>query len=329
MAKPNLFLAAVIAGMLAGVLPLGAQQNELRCFIMDPDVEGMTNIRATPGGKVIAQVEPNEYYELTAIYQPGSSWWKIKDAMVEDYGQEIKFPSKEAWIHRSVLALGTDNGDGHYRILRTEPRADAPKAGTVREFNAVLRPLEMSTDGKWVKVKYEEGKLTGWIEVSWTRADAFEPGDGYDFPNLNVYAIPDKDVSLLPAPGSGKKTYVMKKGKAYELLVAKPKDGWWEVLQESITCDGDYIDLPESSWVPSSDICMRIADQENKLDSVPVYSQAKEQSKQAGSLKIGTEVHPLDVKGQWPIWVKVVAADGSGLTGWINYSYLSWELPSR
>ena len=311
--------------LLAGILPLSAQQ-ELPCFINDPDVEGKTNIRDRPGGKVIIQVDASDFYQITVYVQPGS-WWRIKGSALESYEGTLTLPAGEAWIHRSVLALGTDNSDGHYRFLRTEPRADAPKAGIVREFNAVVRPLEMSQDGKWVKVKYEEGNLTGWIETSWVRDDAFEPGDGYGFPILIVYSIPQKEVSLRSAPGKGAQTGVLKPGKLYEMHVAKPKNGWWEILGDNIIIGEDYIDLDVPSWIPSSALSVSIISPEAK-DSVPLYSSAGEKSPLAGRLKVGTVVHPLELHGEyWTEWVKVVSAEDSGLSGWVQESCIDFEPP--
>ena len=157
-----LAIAAAIC-LMANALPLRAQ-HELECFINDPDEAGMTNIRATPGGKVLFKVDGQAGYVLTVTVQPGG-WWKIKDP-VDVFGSDMKDPKAEAWIHRSVLALATDSFDAHHRFLRTEPRADAPKVCMIPEFIGILRPLEMSADGEWVKVNYEEGKMTGWIAVS-------------------------------------------------------------------------------------------------------------------------------------------------------------------
>ena len=121
------------------VLPSYGQQHELNCFILDPDTEGMTNIRATPGGKVVYQLDP-AYYALTAIIPQQGNWWRIKDAVVQSYGDEIKIPGKEAWIHRSILAVATDSDDGQPKSLLAEPRADAPRLCVIHELRAILRP---------------------------------------------------------------------------------------------------------------------------------------------------------------------------------------------
>jgi len=318
MNKKRFIAAAVLVGMLAGVLPLSGQEHTLHCFIADPDVQGKTNIRATPGGKVIFQVDAADFYQLEVIVKEGS-WWKIKDPRLESFGELVEIPSKEAWIHRSVLALGTDNSDGHSRVLRKEPRADAPRAGLIREFNALVRPLELSKDGKWVKVKYEEDNLTGWIEVSWMRDDAFEPGDGFAFPTLPAYACPLTDIPLYAAP-NGEKIFSLKKGKTYDVTVMSPRDGWWEVLGERVFYGEDFVDLPDVCWVSASDLL--VMTNPSKQGKVPVYTKADEKAPLAGQLARGVEVHPLDVTGEWPIWVRICTDGKDGLTGWVNYSDL-------
>lgn len=304
-----------LLGFCAGTLCF-AQSYELNCFINDPDVEGKTNIRAAPGGKVIYQVDASDFYQLTAIVQEGG-WWKIKDSRLESFGEEIEIPSKEAWIHRSVLALGTDNSDGHCRVLRKEPRADAARAGMIYEAHALVRPLEMSSDGKWVKVKYEPASLTGWIEVSWMRDDAFEPGDGYGLHSLPVYASPVADLPLFAGPGKGGKTYTLKKGKTYEINVMNARDGWWEIMDESVYIDGDVAYLPEISWVQGKEVCVRINPESGA--PVPIYSQADDKARVVGHLSPGTEVHPLDYKGEWPIWVRISADSPVSIDGWVDY----------
>ena len=172
-----------LSAILLVVLPSCAQSQELNCFVSDPDTEGMTNIRSSPKGTIVHQLEPAGFYQLTAIVQPGG-WWRIKDGIVYDEGGcEEKVPGREAWIHRSVLAVATDYEDGQVRKLYAEPRRDAKRVMAIHEIRALLRPLELSADGKWVKVTYDpsefEGrpceKVTGWIEKSQVRDDAFEP----------------------------------------------------------------------------------------------------------------------------------------------------------
>lgn len=334
MAKKIFLSIAFVAGLLAGVFSLGAQTNELTCFIYDPDENGMTNIREKPGGKVLFQVPGRDATVLTVLVQPGG-WWRIKDPAA-DFGDEYKIPASGAWIHRSVLALGTDNGDGHYRLLRTEPRLDAPRIGFIKQFNALLRPLEMSADGKWVKVSYDpgdfpghtNGKMTGWIQTVFTREEDIEPGDGLGFPWMYVYAKPDKDVALLSDPDRRKQTCLMEKGKDYSLWVAFPKSGGlWEVLGESLNCGDEEILLDDYSLVPGTAVRMRIISQDS--NDVALYREEDPESGIVARLKVGTEVNPLDLTEDRPVWgaepimVQVSPVGQSDVTGWVEMFHLS------
>ena len=326
--KKSSILAAVAAVicLMASALTLRAQQHELECFINDPDPSGLTNIRATPGGKVLLQVNSLGGFTMT-VTGPSGGWWQIKNP-AEVFGSLMKDPKSQAWVHRSVLAVATYSFDAHHRFLRTEPRADAPKVGMIPEFIGILRPQELSADGEWVKVNYEEGKMTGWIAVSDTVPEDIESGDGYDFPWMYAYAKPDKDLTLLSAPGNGVKTATLKKGETYRFWLANPVDGWWDVLADSVDCGADEIDLDEYSWVSSNDIHMRIVDPDKK-NTVPVYGEPDENAKVLGRLKVGTEVHPLDITQDrtfWdeePIMLKVVSDENPDLVGWVLYSNLS------
>ncbi|MBR5075624.1 MAG: SH3 domain-containing protein [Bacteroidales bacterium] len=322
MAKKNVlsalaaFIGFIVVIALVGSLVLRlTRRQEIGCFILNPEDGALTDIYAKPDGEVVFQVDAADFYQLTAVPGP-DGWWKIKNSRLTTFGEDIEIPSREAWIRQSELALGTDNADGQYRFLRTEPRPDAPKAGTITEFNAVVQPLELSSNGKWVKVCYEPADLTGWIEVSWMRDEAFEPGDGYDFPTLMVYVAPEGDIVMREAPGKGEITFLLEQGKKYEMWVAKAKDGWWQMVSGYLTCDGEDILVPDESWIPASAACMRVCQ-----DSVPVYSRADEESRVAGTLENGMVVHPLDVAGVWPRWVRVVADEKPSLTGWVMDSY--------
>ena len=314
------FVGFVVVSALAALFILRhTQRHELDCFVIDPAEAEFTDIYSEPDGEVVFRIETGDFYQFTAIAGP-DGWWRIKNSRLYSFGEEIEIPSREAWIRQSELALGTDNGDGQYRPLRTEPRADAPKAGTITEFNAVVRPLELSENGLWVKVCYEPEGLTGWLEVSKVRDEAFEPGDGYDFPCLNVYAVPDKDFAMLSSPGKGEKTFLLEKGKTYMMNVAKAKGDWWQLIGGYVTCDDEDVQVLDESWVPASALCLRVSE-----DAVPLHVRTDEKSRVVGNLEAGAVVHPLEVAGTWPVWVRVVSDGNPALTGWTDSSSLSWS----
>ena len=137
----------------------------LGCFISD---KSATNVRRTPGGQVVGQIAKPGAYSLS-VCNPKNGWWQILNGVVyEDLdGDCIEFEG-EVWIHSSVLGVGTRNYGGETLILHTEPDADAPAAGRITQ-EVTVRPLDISEDGTWAKVRY--GSITGWIEVRWLCAN--------------------------------------------------------------------------------------------------------------------------------------------------------------
>ena len=310
------------------VLPSCAQSQELNCFVCDPDTDGMTNIRSAPKGTIVHQLEPAGFYQLTAIVQPGG-WWRIKDGIVYDEGGcEEKVPGREAWIHRSVLAVATDYEDGQPRKLYAEPRRDAKRVMVIHEFRALLRPLELSSDGKWVKVTYDPSefkgcpceKVTGWIEKSQVRDDAFEPGDGGPVPLLLVSAPGKETVVFREKPVNGKQTFVLEKGKTYEFTVGNPKDGWWQLWYGAVNENDEQKWVDDEAWMPASALYMIVTDG-GGASTVPFYAKPDEKSRKLFDLKTGTLVHPTDLS-EWS-WVKVQVDGHPEQTGWIGNGKLT------
>ena len=131
----------------------------LACFVVD---SGNTNVRNAPGGQVIRQLPQAGIYTLV-VYAPQNGWWRILNGVVEEMDEgAIEIPG-EAWIHSSVIGLSTRNYDGKALPLRSEPRADASVAGRITLPEDLVRPLDISEDGKWVKVSW--GKISGWVEA--------------------------------------------------------------------------------------------------------------------------------------------------------------------
>jgi len=144
------------------------------CYVNDPDPSGITNVRNAPGGKIILRIgEETEAADsqdgdwpddggicILDVFNPKNGWWQILGYYVD--GKEIK---GQAWIHYSVLEMSTRNYNGQSLNLYQEPSADAPVVGTITEEAASVRPMDMSEDGEWMKVKSASG--TGWIETEW------------------------------------------------------------------------------------------------------------------------------------------------------------------
>ena len=146
--------------------------NAIGCYVMDSDP--ITNVRATPGGKIIARLgeqkesrsdeeddweEDMGVYTLT-IYNPQNGWWQILGYYVG--GVKIE---DQAWIHYSVLGMHTRNYGGQKLKLYASPSEDAKVVATIKEAAADVRPMDVNEDGSWVKVKSKAG--TGWIQREW------------------------------------------------------------------------------------------------------------------------------------------------------------------
>ena len=317
-----------MSAILLSSLTMCGQMHELNCFVCDPDTEGMTNIRSAPKGTIVHQLEPAGFYQLTAIVQPGG-WWRIKDGIVYDEGgEEIKIPGKAAWIHRSVLAVATDYEDGQVRKLNAEPRKDAKLLMAIHEIRALLRPLELSADGKWVKVTYDpsefEGrpceKVTGWIEKSQVRDDAFEPGDGGPVPLVYGSAPGKEGVICREKPVDGAQTFFLEKGKAYEFWVSNPQNGWWQLWNGYVLENDVQKWVDDEAWMPASSLYMVTYDY-NEAPTVPVYAKPDAESRKMFDLKTGTIVHPTDLF-EWN-WVKVYVDGHPEQTGWVESGRLS------
>ena len=155
--------------------------NAIAAYVNDPDPSGLTNIRATPGGQVIGRIgdpanyknreqEEEDYYDdedwdvVLHIFNPTNGWWEILNRVVD--GIPIK---DHAWIHYSVMEAHTRNYDGSTLNLYESPDASSKVVGRIREEMMSVHPMDISEDGKWVKVKCAAG--TGWLETSWLCAN--------------------------------------------------------------------------------------------------------------------------------------------------------------
>lgn len=137
------------------------------CFISD---KGATNVRNAPNGKVIGKVDKPGCYSLT-VFNPQNGWWQILNNIIfEDMEGEDNFEFEEdAWIHYSVLGIGTRNYGGQTIPLYAAPGEDSAVVGKITETDATVRPLDVSEDGEWVKVKWND--VTGWIDTYWLCAN--------------------------------------------------------------------------------------------------------------------------------------------------------------
>ena len=160
--KKHLFLLLVL--LTTGSATLRAQV--LGVFTWDNNGK-YTNVRNAPKGKIVDRI-PTDIPAMFAVEKPTNGWWKIftNEYDTDDNQVTFKGSTKGYWIHYSVLAVGTRNYGGETLYLRKTPNA---KGAVVYQFKdeIELRPVDITADGEWVKVKTVDGKFTGWIESDW------------------------------------------------------------------------------------------------------------------------------------------------------------------
>ena len=133
------------------------------CFLVDTTP---TNIRRAPKGEVIMKLDPDECYMMT-VCDPIDGWWRILGETVIGMDDEIILTEDDtqAWIHYSVIGAGLRNYGGEKVALYESPSEDSKVVGSIDQQEAIVNPLDVNSDGSWVKVKW--GKLTGWLGSDW------------------------------------------------------------------------------------------------------------------------------------------------------------------
>lgn len=136
------------------------EKSELAVYVNDPDDSG-TNIRNSPGGKIILTLDGNENVFFLTVSESRNGWFKIK-GNIEGLEGEINIPNGEGWIHSSVISVDTRNyGRQQLKLL------DVPRKGntvaTIKEESYGIRIKEIC--GSWVRINYKG--IMGWIEAFW------------------------------------------------------------------------------------------------------------------------------------------------------------------
>lgn len=147
---------------VAAVATYGQSVNDtLSVFIDD---SSPTNVRSAPGGSVVLQMPSNCSY-IATVCSPRNGWWRLIVADNAEEGGEVSLvgsPSKQYWVHSSVLGLSSRNYGGERFVLRAEPN---DKAKAVYTFTDEITFIPIDAKDDWVKVSTADGKHTGWIEV--------------------------------------------------------------------------------------------------------------------------------------------------------------------
>lgn len=145
-------------------------------YIADPD-PNPTNIREIPGGKVVKTISSDEACAVSLI-EVWNGWFRIS-AIIEIDGENFTLPTKQAWLHGSVLGAftrsydsvkGTSIGryDAGHPILYANPDVKSKAVYTITDDEVSVSYIDM-VEG-WINVRYTNSKgekYMGWIESVW------------------------------------------------------------------------------------------------------------------------------------------------------------------
>jgi SH3-like domain-containing protein len=128
----------------------------------DPDQSG-TNIRNSPGGKVIAKINPSDFPDgcMLEIVEAVNGWLRIKGTL-HSPENDINLPNNEGWIHNSVISVGTRNYGGQTIQILDSPK-NGNSVGKITKESYGLRVLDLC--GAWVKINHK-GTI-GWVSSDW------------------------------------------------------------------------------------------------------------------------------------------------------------------
>ena len=130
----------------------------------DPDQSG-TNIRNSPGGQVIAKINPSDFQDgcMMEIVEASNGWFRIQGE-IQSAGNvsDLTLPGNEGWIHGSVITTGTRNYGGQKINILDEPNT-GKIVGSITSEVYGLKILDLC--GNWVKISYNG--MTGWVSSDW------------------------------------------------------------------------------------------------------------------------------------------------------------------
>ena len=155
----------LLTSLMTACFALTSMAQSLEVFINDV-TKTPTNVRNAPKGKVVATF-PLESIITLSIQSPTNGWWKITNGEygdVEKGDRKLKGSRTGYWVHSSVLGIGTRNYGGQRLNLHQTPSSKSAITYSFTE-DLVLNPVDIK--GTWVKVKTQDGKHVGWIELEW------------------------------------------------------------------------------------------------------------------------------------------------------------------
>lgn len=129
-----------------------------------------TNVRKSPGGEVVVQLTNAVDHEIHLIAKE-DKWYMLDKVEPFDYdsdGDPISYdiPGGNAWIHQSVLEIGTRNYGNQEMKIFAQPFADAEVLNTV---TVELYGTPIDACGEYIKISAKNGDrvIEGWIKKEW------------------------------------------------------------------------------------------------------------------------------------------------------------------
>ncbi|MBK8951281.1 MAG: hypothetical protein IPM85_01895 [Chitinophagaceae bacterium] len=141
------------------------QNISFTAYVQDPDLVNPTNIRQTPGGEVITELEKGSDYMVEIVGQK-NGWFKISRVDVFD-NNAIDVPGQFGWMHYSVLAVRTRNYANQKLNVYASPDKTSKIAGIIKEETEV-RFTKFNKGYVFIRFTDNKGKkVEGWIEKEW------------------------------------------------------------------------------------------------------------------------------------------------------------------
>jgi SH3-like domain-containing protein len=160
--KRSLFAFALAGGLWAATAPHAETTHcDVQLNITDQDPAGL-NVRASPGGAVIAAVKAKNRWVQVEVTGQSGAWARIKSATLysdEDAGGTLLWKGS-GWV--AFSKLGIDHFDGRTRI-RTAPSEDAKVLLSLEGYDdSTAPPAEaiLGCDHYWLKVRVKG--VVGW-----------------------------------------------------------------------------------------------------------------------------------------------------------------------
>lgn len=136
----------------------------LRVYLNDPDVGGVTNIRDKPNGKIIEKLPHDDEY-MFYITDQKDGWYQFNDLVSFN---EMEYVT-DGWIHQSVVGLSNRMCDNNQCLMYKFPMAEDSLFIMNLPMEISLKPKRLY--GEFVEVTYinDKGKsITGWIHTDCT-----------------------------------------------------------------------------------------------------------------------------------------------------------------